>query len=59
MQGVELIRRLCACFGPTSLECEVASTVREELAEGFIADIIETTNGRAHTEIVGKKQEMI
>jgi uncharacterized YigZ family protein len=33
--------------------------VREELAEGFIADIIETTNGRAHTEIVGKKQEMI
>ena len=32
MQGVELIKRLCACFGPTSLECEVADAVREELS---------------------------
>ncbi len=31
-QGIELIERLCTCFGPTACEGEVADAIREELA---------------------------
>ncbi len=34
-------------------------SVRDNLAKGFMADIIESTNGRVSAEIVGKKQDFV
>ena len=31
-QGIELVKKLALCFGPTSCEGEVEKAIREELA---------------------------
>jgi multidrug/hemolysin transport system ATP-binding protein len=55
---LRLIRRkLGVVFQNSVLDAPLS--VRDNLAQGFMADIIESTNGRVSAEIVGEKQDFV
>ena len=52
MQGIELIKKLSGCFGPTSCEGAVAAAVREELSD-LVPEPVEDTLGNLFYHLKG------